>query len=98
MTQRTAANRYARALFDVALKERQDLATIDRELTAFLDLLRRNPTFETVLLNPAIPAPHAARIGRPDEPGTGQAAAEVGSGEVGSGEVGSGEVGSAKVR
>ena len=57
MTLRTAANRYARALFDVALKERQDLDAIDRELGAFLDLVRRHPTFEKVLLNPAIPAP-----------------------------------------
>jgi F-type H+-transporting ATPase subunit delta len=57
MTQRTAANRYARALFDVALKERQDLDAIDRELSAFLDLVRRHPMFEKILLNPAIPAP-----------------------------------------
>ena len=57
MTQRTAANRYARALFDVALKEKQDLQTVDRELTGFHDLLKANPAFEKILLNPAIPAP-----------------------------------------
>ena len=33
MTSRASATRYARALFDVALAERQDLAQIDRELS-----------------------------------------------------------------
>jgi F-type H+-transporting ATPase subunit delta len=57
MTSRTAANRYARALFDVAVKEKQDLDTIERELAAFLDLVKQHATFEKVLLNPAVPAP-----------------------------------------
>ncbi len=57
MTNRTAAKRYARALFDVALKEQQDLAAIDRDLTAFIELVKQHPMFEKVLLNPAIPAP-----------------------------------------
>jgi F-type H+-transporting ATPase subunit delta len=57
MTTRTAANRYARALFDVAVKEKQDLDTIDRELAGFIDLLKQHATFEQVLLNPAVPAP-----------------------------------------
>jgi F-type H+-transporting ATPase subunit delta len=57
MTNRTAANRYARALFDVAIKEKQDLDTIDRDLAGFLDLLEQHTTFERVLLNPAVPAP-----------------------------------------
>jgi F-type H+-transporting ATPase subunit delta len=57
MTHRMAANRYARALFDVAQKEHQDLDTIERELAAFIDLLTQNPAFEQVLHNPAIPAP-----------------------------------------
>ena len=57
MTNRTAANRYARALFDVALKEKHDLATIDRELAEFIELLERHATFGKVLLNPAVPAP-----------------------------------------
>ena len=56
MTRRTAANRYARALFDVALKERQDLAAIDRELAEFIDLLAQHAAFGKVLLNPAVPA------------------------------------------
>jgi F-type H+-transporting ATPase subunit delta len=57
MTHRTAANRYARALFDVAVKEKQDLVAIDRELAEFLDLLTQHETFGKVLRNPAVPAP-----------------------------------------
>ena len=57
MTNRMAANRYARALFDVAVKEKQDLDTVDRELAAFLDLVQQHATFEKVLYNPAVPAP-----------------------------------------
>jgi F-type H+-transporting ATPase subunit delta len=57
MTSRTAANRYARALFDVAVKEHQDLDAIDRDLTEFIDLMKAQPLFEKVLLNPAVPAP-----------------------------------------
>jgi F-type H+-transporting ATPase subunit delta len=57
MTHRTAASRYARALFDIAQKEHQDLDMIERELAEFIDLLKQHPTFEHVLMNPAIPAP-----------------------------------------
>ena len=57
MTHRTAAGRYARALFDIAQKEHQDLDTIERELAEFIDLLKQHPTFEEILMNPAIPAP-----------------------------------------
>ena len=57
MTNRTAARRYARALFDVAIKEQQDLDAIDRDLAEFVDLMKAHPLFEKVLLNPAVPAP-----------------------------------------
>lgn len=57
MTNRTAATRYARALFDVATKERVDLSTIESELAGFVDLLARNPELDRVLLNPAVPMP-----------------------------------------
>jgi F-type H+-transporting ATPase subunit delta len=57
MTSRTAANRYARALFDVALKEQQDLERIAAELGGFVALLKAHPTLEKVLHNPAVPAP-----------------------------------------
>jgi F-type H+-transporting ATPase subunit delta len=57
MTNRTAANRYARALFDVAIKEQQDLDALDRDLTEFIDLMKAHPLLEKVLLNPAVPSP-----------------------------------------
>ena len=57
MTNRTAANRYARALFDVVVKEGEDPAAIGQELSAFVDLFKQHPTLEKVLLNPAVPAP-----------------------------------------
>ena len=57
MTNRTAANRYARALFDVALTEKADLSALDQQLAGFNDLLKQHPTLEKVLLNPAVPAP-----------------------------------------
>jgi F-type H+-transporting ATPase subunit delta len=57
MTNRTAANRYARALLDVALKETVDLTQLDAELAAIVDLFEQNQTLQKVLLNPAVPAP-----------------------------------------
>jgi F-type H+-transporting ATPase subunit delta len=57
MTNRTAANRYARALLDVALKENVDLGQVETELAAIVDLFAQNQTLQKVLLNPAVPAP-----------------------------------------
>src|SRR4051794_1071438 len=56
MTNRTAANRYARALLDVALKEAVDVAQIEAELVAIVGLFQQNQTLQKVLLNPAVPA------------------------------------------
>jgi F-type H+-transporting ATPase subunit delta len=56
MTSRAAATRYARALFDVALTERQDLDQIDRELTGTSTLVQGNEQLQRALVNPAIPA------------------------------------------
>ena len=55
MTNKTAALRYARALLDVAVKEKADLERIERDLQEFVDLLRAYPALEKVLLNPAVP-------------------------------------------
>jgi len=56
MTNRTAANRYARALLDVAVKEQvHDLDAIERDLGVFTDLFVQHPALEKVLLNPAVP-------------------------------------------
>jgi F-type H+-transporting ATPase subunit delta len=66
VTSRTAALRYARALFDVAVKENQPsgasaqaaaLQVIDEQLAFFVDLLEQHPVLAKVLLNPAVPAP-----------------------------------------
>jgi F-type H+-transporting ATPase subunit delta len=57
MTNKTAAARYARALFDVALKEKIDLDRIDRELAGFVELFDQYPALAKVLLNPAVPVP-----------------------------------------
>lgn len=57
MTRRTAAVRYARALFDVALKEQADLSSIETDLASFQDLLTSHAELGKVLLNPAVPAP-----------------------------------------
>ena len=57
MTSRTAALRYARALFDVVVKEKADLEQIELNLADFSALVAGNPLLEKVLLNPAVPTP-----------------------------------------
>jgi len=57
MTSKTAATRYARALFDVALHEKADLEVIERALADFNELFEQHPALKKVLLNPAVPAP-----------------------------------------
>ena len=57
MTNKTAATRYARALLDVAVKEKADLELIESELSQFADLFTQYPLLEKVLLNPAVPVP-----------------------------------------
>ena len=56
MTSRVAAMRYARALFDVALAERQDLDQIARELSDLVVLVSGNGELRRALTHPAIPA------------------------------------------
>src|SRR5690349_18454266 len=43
MSLRTSANRYAKALFDVALEEKADLAQIDRDLHAVDEMMKASP-------------------------------------------------------
>ena len=43
MSQRTSANRYAKALFAVAVEEKHDLAQLDRDLQAVQAMLVENP-------------------------------------------------------
>ena len=55
MSTKTAANRYARALFEVALQEKTDLDRVEQDLADFHDLFDREPTLKKVMLNPAVP-------------------------------------------
>jgi len=57
MTSRTAAHRYAKALFDVALGEKIDLEAVEQQLAAFVELQTTHELLGKVLLNPAVPAP-----------------------------------------
>jgi F-type H+-transporting ATPase subunit delta len=43
MSLRTSANRYAKALFDVALEEKADLAQVDRDLEAVVAMMHASP-------------------------------------------------------
>jgi len=45
MSLRTSANRYAKALFDVALEEKADLAQVDRDLEAVVSMMQASPEF-----------------------------------------------------
>jgi F-type H+-transporting ATPase subunit delta len=57
VTNKTAATRYARALFDVAVQEHANLEQIEAELQQFADLFTQHPELAKVLLNPAVPVP-----------------------------------------
>ena len=61
MTSRTAANRYARALFDVAQKE-ADIQQVGRELASFAAIFAGHEGLSRTLSNPAIPAPRKRGI------------------------------------
>jgi F-type H+-transporting ATPase subunit delta len=43
MSLRTSANRYAKALFDVALEEKADLAKVDQDLQAVVAMMHESP-------------------------------------------------------
>ena len=62
MTQKTAADRYARALMDVALKEQVDLSRIEAELAAFAALLAGHEGLNKALMNPAVPTPRKRAV------------------------------------
>lgn len=56
MTSGAAAGRYARALFDVVLKEGGDVEKAQADFQQFVDLFAQHPVLATTLANPAIPA------------------------------------------
>ena len=57
MTNRTAGTRYARALLDVAVKEKTDLDQVERELASIVDLFTQHKALAQVMLNPVVPVP-----------------------------------------
>jgi F-type H+-transporting ATPase subunit delta len=54
MSTRASATRYARALFDVALKE-SSVEQVEADLGAFADLVQQHPDVQRVLTSPAVP-------------------------------------------
>ena len=61
MTNKTAAMRYARALLDVAIKEKADLDQIERDLASVAGLFTEYPALAHALLNPVVPVAAQAR-------------------------------------
>lgn len=61
MTNRAAASRYARALFDVVLQE-GDPQRVERELSSFDSLVSANEALRRALTHPAIPASRKHRV------------------------------------
>jgi F-type H+-transporting ATPase subunit delta len=55
VTSGAAAGRYARALFDVALREGGNLEQVQRDLQQFVDVFVQHPTLGSTMGNPAIP-------------------------------------------
>ena len=65
MSLRTSANRYAKALFDVALQEKADLARIGTDLSGFAELLSTNR--ELALAAERTGVPETARMAIVDQ-------------------------------
>ena len=59
MSNQASANRYAKALLDVAIKE-TDPVTAERDLAAFADLFAKHDELRRLLTNPVVPV-HAKR-------------------------------------
>jgi F-type H+-transporting ATPase subunit delta len=56
VTSGAAAGRYARALFDVVLKEGGNLEQVQADFQQFVDVFAQHPSLAATLGNPAIPA------------------------------------------
>lgn len=62
MTSRASAIRYARALFDIALAEGVDVQQVERDLSAFVQLVNGNEMLQRALTHPAVPAPRKRAV------------------------------------
>lgn len=59
MTERTIAGRYARALFDVTVRDKdEEPSTAEHDLKEFVTLLEVHPSLQEALVNPSVPSPH----------------------------------------
>jgi len=63
VTRHAAASRYARALFDVALRE-SDVVKIGDELTGFVGMIQSYEVLATIFTNPAIPGSRKAALAK----------------------------------
>jgi len=61
VTRHAAATRYARALFDVALRE-SDVVKVGDELDGFAGMIQSHDVLATIFTNPAIPASRKAAL------------------------------------
>lgn len=61
MSTRASAARYAKALFDVAISESTP-EQVERELTAFSDVVRGHADLQQVLVSPAVPAARKSAV------------------------------------
>jgi F-type H+-transporting ATPase subunit delta len=57
MSLRTSANRYAKALFDVALAEHADLAQIDRDLASVCEMMAEHAALLSAATGHGVPEP-----------------------------------------
>jgi len=55
MSLRTSARRYAKALFDVALQEKVDLAKVEKDLSEVTELIRENTELARALAGAGVP-------------------------------------------
>ena len=56
MTARGSAGRFARALFDVALKENAELDAIQQQLSGLCSLVASHDVLQRALMSPSVPA------------------------------------------
>ena len=60
MTERAIAGRYARALFDVTVRDKdEEPSTAEHDLKEFVTLLEVHPSLQEALVNPSVPSPQA---------------------------------------
>ena len=63
MTERVIAGRYARALFEVTVRDKdEEPSTAEHDLEEFVTLLEVHPSLQEALINPSVPSSHLSLI------------------------------------